>query len=221
MAKDTSVGAGQGNGSTTLPAHAPDELIVQFAPGIGGRERAELAQSLGGREQETIHTQAMQAAGQGVLSVVKLPPGLDLDRAIAIVEKRPGVLSVDRDWELSLDATSNDPGYTDGQLWGMRGDATSPANAFGTGAAEAYTGSSKVVAGVVDSGIDYRHPDLYLNVWLNQGEIPDALKAALRDVDADGLITFRDPNARENAGGVSDLNGNARVDAGDLLADAR
>ncbi|MBL8553115.1 MAG: S8 family serine peptidase [Phenylobacterium sp.] len=127
--------------------------------------------------------------------------------------------------EVTAQDVSNDPVYTGGQSWGMYGDTTAKANVNGSQAGEAwtagYTGSSKVAVGLVDSGLDYTHPDLYLNVWLNPGEIPVALRALLVDTDSDGHIGFRDLNAAANAGQVSDLNANGRIDAGDLLADSR
>ena len=127
--------------------------------------------------------------------------------------------------EITIQAIPNDARYADGSLWGMYGDASSPVNQFGSQAAEAWaqghTGSMSNVIGVIDTGIDYTHPDLYLNIWLNQREIPITLRASLSDIDSDRLITFRDLNGSANATYVLDYNGNGRIEAGDLLNDAR
>ena len=82
------------------------------------------------------------------------------------------------------------------------------------------TGNLSVVVGVIDTGTDYTHEDLYLNIWINQGEIPASLAAVLTDIEpADGLITFYDLNDPLNSGYVTDHNGTGYIDAGDLLAD--
>src|SRR6185503_796009 len=71
-------------------------------------------------------------------------------------------------------ATSNDPYFTNGQQWSSYGDASSPTNQYGTGAAEAwaagYTGSNTVYVGVIDQGVDLNHLDLAANIWNNPFE---------------------------------------------------
>src|SRR5262249_45951478 len=95
-----------------------------------------------------------------------------------------------------------------GSLWGMQ--KISAPNAWGT-----QKGSSKVLAPDIDTGIDYTHPDLYLNVYLNPKEIPAGVTVA--DADGGGVIPLRDLNLPANAGLVADSNGNGYIDAKDVL----
>lgn len=124
----------------------------------------------------------------------------------------------------------NDSDYTAGLLEGLQ--------AIGAETAwDKSRGDLKTVVGVVDSGIDLDHPDLYLNIWVNQGEIPASFKSDLVDIDGDGLITFYDLNnvtigpapqyvladadfsAGPNAAWVEDLDHDGVISASDLLDD--
>lgn len=79
--------------------------------------------------------------------------------------------------------------------------------------------SRAVTVANLDSGVDYSHPALYQNIWINTREIPSAVLMRLRDSDRDGRITLRDLNYRENQGNgrITDLNLNGLIDGGDLL----
>jgi subtilisin family serine protease/subtilisin-like proprotein convertase family protein len=82
------------------------------------------------------------------------------------------------------------------------------------------TGNRRIVVSVMDTGIDYNHPDLYQNIWINQAEIPLTRRSHLVDVDGDGLITFADLNNPINQGAfkITDVNHDGRIDAADILA---
>jgi len=73
---------------------------------------------------------------------------------------------------------------------------------------------------VMDTGIDYNNPDLYLNIWINQAEIPASRLKNLVDVNHDGYISFRDLNnpINQGVGKITDVNHDGRIDAADILA---
>jgi subtilisin family serine protease len=48
---------------------------------------------------------------------------------------------------------------------------------------DVHRGSSSVIVGVIDTGIDYNHPDLIPNMWINPGEIIDGI-----DNDGNGYV---------------------------------
>lgn len=151
----------------------------------------------------------VQPLGFGIYSVT-LTAGSDLGGALAYYGVLSGVASAAPDVAVNAHLTPNDPSY--GSLYGM--------NKIGAPTAwNTTTGNGKFVVAVIDSGVDYRHRDLANNIWINQGEIPTAVRARLTDVDGDGLITFRDLNnaVNQGAGKITDLNGNGYIDGGDIL----
>jgi subtilisin family serine protease len=78
---------------------------------------------------------------------------------------------IEPNYILSIDATPNDSRI--GELWGLHntGQTGGSSNAD-IDAPEAWsltTGSSATVIGIVDTGINYTHPDLAANMWVNPG----------------------------------------------------
>jgi len=217
------------------------DILLQFSPGADPVQVAAALDAVNGKQAEVVRAGDAEA---GPLLRVELPEGHDLQDAVDVLSGLPGVVFAETNEfvniasdeaapdldgmavdDIRIEAVSNDTGYLNGSLWGMQGDQTTLKNQYGSQAGEAwtagYTGNMKTVVGIVDSGIDYTHVDLYLNIWLNQGEIPVSFKAQLKDIDADGLITFRDLNNTANSAFVTDKNSNGRIDAGDLLTDTR
>ena len=139
----------------------PDELLVGYQPGATPEQRA----AARGRADAHLEAQVVAAnTGRAQVELVRIPAGLDRAAAARQLEADPAVAYAEPNWIYTHAAASTDPYYTNGSLWGMYGDATNPANQFGSQAGEAWaaghTGSANVYVGVIDEGIQYTHPDL-------------------------------------------------------------
>jgi len=90
---------------------------------------------------------------------------------LAMLRANPEVELVEPNYVIRVDATPNDPSFNN--LWGLLnfgqvvgGSTGIPAvDISATLAWEITTGSRANVVGVVDTGIDYNHPDLAANIW--------------------------------------------------------
>lgn len=152
---------------------------------------------------------------------VDLAAGTTVDEAVQAYRHSAAVVWAEPDYQLVNSWVPNDPRFPEqynfnntGQAGGTAGADIRAVSAWGV-----TVGSKRLPVAVMDSGIDYTHPDLYLNIWINQGEIPATRRAKLTDVDGDRTITFYDLNNPINIGPgkITDLNKNGYIDGGDLL----
>ena len=106
--------------------------------------------------------------------------------------KSPQVETVEPDYIMHINAVYPDDEYFD-QLWGLHNTGQEVNGTTGIpdadiDAPEAWersTGSSDVIAVVLDTGVDYSHSDLSDNMWVNQAE---AEGEAGVDDDANGYV---------------------------------
>ncbi len=193
-------------------AYDQDHILVRFQPG-------QATVPLAG----TTLGQAVEGATR--LYKVQLNPGMSVTQAVTMYRHDPRVQLAEPDYHLRTGSVSavrsSDPRLSDQWALSNTGQdgGTAGADIDATKAWAVTTGSSRMVVSVMDTGIDYDHPDLYKNIWINQAEIPASIRARLTDVDGDGLITFYDLNnpVNQGPGKVTDHGHKGYIDADDIL----
>ena len=168
-------------------AHMPQEVLVQFRPGVGESQKLSVRGRVGAMLEEVVVQGAARSDRGGDLELLKLPPGISIAAAAREMGNDPAVEFVEPNWVYFHTATSDDPYYTSGSLWGMYGDATSPTNQYGSQAGEAWaanhTGSNSVHIGIIDEGVMHSHEDLAANIWINPFDPVDGI-----DNDGNGYV---------------------------------
>jgi subtilisin family serine protease len=140
----------------------PGELIVRFKPGLGFQSRQRILRAENARLDKQL---ALPGAG-----LVKLPPGQSVAAAAGAFEQHADVLYAQPNYVYHSDAIPSDPFFD--TLWGLNNtgqpvDGVSGTDDADIDASEAWsltTGSDAVKVAVVDTGVEYDHPDLAGNI---------------------------------------------------------
>ena len=111
--------------------------------------------------------------GRGSL-LIETAPNVSYAEVKTSLSGLPGFRYVEPDFIISLDATTpNDPSFP--SLYGLNNTGqtggTLDADIDAPEAWDLTIGSRSIVVGVIDTGVDYTHPDLAANIWTNPGEI--------------------------------------------------
>ncbi|MGD8500909.1 MAG: S8 family peptidase, partial [Phycisphaerales bacterium] len=175
-------------------AYKQNKLIVRFVDLEVGAQPPEGPVIMGPWTQRTIRTMISDSilAGAEVdreyddvapgLAAVNLPEGTRVVDAVVQFNQSANVLYAEPDYSYKLLLTPNDPNFPD--LWGLdntgQTGGTDDADIDAPEAWDLHTGDPDIIVAVTDTGIDYTHPDLAANMWVNTAETP------LNGLDDDG-----------------------------------
>ena len=111
-------------------------------------------------------------------------PAADLAATLQAMRREPGVVYAEEDRTRHTLYTPNDPSYGSVGSWGQPYDDLHGLKAIDAGTAWDTTQGQGIVVAVIDTGVDYEHPDIQANIWLNPREIAgNAI-----DDDANGFV---------------------------------
>jgi subtilisin family serine protease len=172
-----------GVGNTNGAEYMEGEVLVRFKPRVSRHDVGAIADSALSAVVKRYNALTKVDAREYALLKSK---HRTTEQMIQALQKNPQVAAVSPNFLLHIDSNIPNDEYFD-YLWGLHntGQTGGPSD-IDINAPEAWditTGSSSILVGVIDTGIDYNHPDLLPNIWVNPGEVSDGL-----DNDGNGYI---------------------------------
>ncbi|MGH9869967.1 MAG: S8 family serine peptidase [Candidatus Polarisedimenticolia bacterium] len=146
--------------------HLPGELLVRFKDTAHPLDRAS-ARAL-------VRAAKLRGFRNPRLEHWRLDSDVPLEQALEKLKKHPRIEYAEPNYILTVDLVPDDPRM--GELHGMintgQNGGTPDADIDADQAWDIVQGSRDVLVAIIDTGIDYDHPDLAANIWTNPGEIP-------------------------------------------------
>ncbi len=158
--------------------YARDSVIVRFRAAPSAPFARTIATRVKGaiedRNNDGIDDRLGHIAN-GKLAVVHLDSQVDVGAALDELRKDPNILYAEPNYIFRTATAPNDARFP--ELYGLHNTGqtggTPDADIDALEAWDRTVGSARIVIGVLDTGIDYRHEDLAANMWVNPREIPD------------------------------------------------
>ncbi|HKR12490.1 MAG TPA: S8 family serine peptidase [Pyrinomonadaceae bacterium] len=143
--------------------HRGNELLVKFRGGVSRRDKDTIMATQSARRKKLLK-------GDSGFEKLELPSGRDARAAAFELSLNPQVEFAEPNFVISKDEVNpNDPRFNEqwalrnvGQNGGQYGSDINAVKAW-----EANTGEPGTIIAVIDSGIDFNHPDLINNRWTN------------------------------------------------------
>ncbi|MCA9790715.1 MAG: S8 family serine peptidase, partial [Candidatus Eremiobacteraeota bacterium] len=170
------------------PEYKSGEVLVKFKPGTS----LDSVESMAGKSGLSVirHFQVpgnMVEAFGGELYQFGIKNGQTVEEMVANLSGRPNIAYAEPNYLVQVEdgqqgqdpPAGGEPNDLHPKLWGLKNTGqdggTAGVDINATGAWATTTGGTKETApliAIIDTGIDYNHPDLAANVWTNPGEIP-------------------------------------------------
>jgi subtilisin family serine protease len=147
-------------------AYDPDTVLVKFVPGTSRVRAYDIARTVGLTE--------LSYFPETDWYHLRVSPQSTVDETVASLMQNRAVASAQPNYYYwADDVFPSDPQFS--YQWGLHNTGqtggTPDADIDAPEAWAVNTSAAEVVVGVIDSGIDYTHPDLACNMWTNPGEI--------------------------------------------------
>src|SRR3989338_391636 len=147
--------------------------------GLSGRDARE-KQERGQRFSRAMHQSRSQRAPRDAafpdlsnVYVLEVPPESDIEAVVQEFQADPHVEYAQPDYLMKANMVPNDPYYSSYGSWGQSYDDLWGLKKMQAEQAWDITQGEGIVVAVIDTGLDYNHPDIAANIWTNIGEIPN------------------------------------------------